>query len=90
MDFSGAIFSDHAKWEAERRDIPEDVIRQCLSRPSLVRNVRPGRVVVQREIAFGDPPRHYLLRIFVDIDRSPQKVVTVYRTSKIAKYTGAS
>ncbi|MBF0355748.1 MAG: hypothetical protein HQL43_10985 [Alphaproteobacteria bacterium] len=43
----------------------------------------------RREIAFGDPPRQYLLRVFVDMDRSPPRVVTVYRTSKIAKYTAA-
>ena len=28
----------------------------------------------------------YLLRVFVDVDRTPAEVVTVYRTSKIEKY----
>jgi hypothetical protein len=28
----------------------------------------------------------YLVRVFVDIDRSPAEVVTVYRTTRIAKY----
>ena len=28
----------------------------------------------------------YLLRVFVDIDRTPAEVVTAYRTSKFAKY----
>lgn len=26
------------------------------------------------------------MRVFVDVDREPAEVVTVYRTSKIAKY----
>jgi len=28
----------------------------------------------------------YLLRVFVDIDRSPAEVVTVYLTSQVGKY----
>jgi hypothetical protein len=28
----------------------------------------------------------FLLRVFIDIDRTPMEVVTVYRTSKIDKY----
>jgi hypothetical protein len=30
--------------------------------------------------------RRYLVRVFVDVDRSPAEVVTAYRTSKIDKY----
>jgi hypothetical protein len=29
-------------------------------------------------------------RVFVDVDRSPAEVVTVYRTSRIAKYWRAA
>jgi hypothetical protein len=35
---------------------------------------------------FGEPPGVSLLRVFVDVDRDPPEVVTVYRTSKIEKY----
>ena len=34
----------------------------------------------------GEPEKEYLVRVFVDIDRDPAEVVTVYRTSKIDKY----
>ncbi len=34
----------------------------------------------------GEPGKLYLVRAFVDIDREPPEVVTVYRTSKISKY----
>ena len=37
--------------------------------------------VVAQAVAAG-----YLLRVFVDVDRSPPEVVTVYRTSKMEKY----
>jgi hypothetical protein len=33
-----------------------------------------------------EPPKMYLVRAFVDIDRKPAEVVTAYRTSKISKY----
>jgi len=43
-------------------------------------------VVYQSRTEFGEPGRTYLLRVFVDIDRTPATVVTAYRTSKIDKY----
>jgi len=30
--------------------------------------------------------QRYLVRVFVDVDRSPPEVVTVYRTSKVERY----
>jgi hypothetical protein len=45
--------------------------------------VRPGREVWQSVLASG-----HLLRVFIDIDRIPCEIVTVYRTSKVAKYWG--
>jgi hypothetical protein len=34
----------------------------------------------------GTPPRIYLVRILVEVDREPPEIVTAYRTSKIMKY----
>jgi hypothetical protein len=34
----------------------------------------------------GEPSKTYLVRVFVDIDRSPPEVATAYRTSKVEKY----
>ena len=59
-------------------------------KPDSVRPVRPGRVVVQRLGLAGDPPRRYLLRVFVDVDRRPPEIVTLYRTSRIEKYRSPS
>jgi hypothetical protein len=47
--------------------------------------VRRGRVVLQSRITLGAPSREYLVRVFVDVDRRPADVITVYLTSKIAK-----
>jgi len=78
--------TDHARYEMERRQITEAVVAQVLSAPEQVEVVRSGRVVCQSRVEFGKPARTYLVRVFVDIDREPAEVVTVYRTSKMGKY----
>jgi len=42
--------------------------------------------VYEAQQLLGAPPETYLLRVFVDVDRVPPEVVTVYRTSKLPKY----
>jgi len=78
------LVTSHAAFEMRRRDIDEGVVHQVLAAPEQRHAVRPGRHVLQSKIAFGG--KTYLLRVFVDIDRDPAEVVTVYRTSRIAKY----
>lgn len=76
--------TDHARLEMRRRGISEEVVREVLSQPDQRLPVRPGREVLQSRKDFGG--KIYLVRVFVDVDRTPAQVVTVYRTSKIGKY----
>jgi hypothetical protein len=46
--------------------------------------VRAGRDILQSRITLSG--KRYLLRAFVDVDRHPAEVMTVYRTGKISKY----
>ena len=78
--------TEHARLETRRRHISEAEIAQVLAAPEQTEAVRPGRVVYQSRVEFGEPAQTYLLRIFVDIDRRPAEVVTAYRTSKVEKY----
>jgi hypothetical protein len=78
------LVTNHAAFEMRRRGIDEGVVRQVLTAPEQRHAVRPGRDVLQSRIAFAG--KTYLFRAFVDIDRDPAEVVTVYRTSRIAKY----
>jgi len=80
MDLAGAILTGHALLQMNKRDIDPQRVRSVLANPDEVNDVRPGRVVVQGM----DGKR--LLRVFVDVDREPPAVVTVYRTSKVDKY----
>ncbi len=43
-------------------------------------------MILQSRIERGDPPKLYLIRAFVDVDRQPAEVVTAYQTSRVAKY----
>lgn len=80
LKLSNSVFTDHALRQMRRRQITEREVLELLRLPQEVLEVRPGRVVVQ-----GEAGAH-LLRVFVDVDRNPPEVVTVYRTSKIGKY----
>jgi Domain of unknown function (DUF4258) len=78
------IITDHAATELKRRELSKEAIDRILKNPEQRLEIRSGRVVVQSRIQeFGS---EYLVRVFVDIDRSPAEVVTAYRTSKVAKY----
>jgi len=80
MDVSNATLSPHADERMGRRRIDRDEVRQVLVAPDEILPARSGRVVAQKVLG------RYLLRVFVDVDRTPPEVVTVYRTSKIDKY----
>jgi hypothetical protein len=78
--------TDHARLEMARRLIAEKDVAMVLAKPEQVMQVRKGRVVYQSRLNLDEPPRLYLVRVIVDVDRQPPEVVTVYRTSKIEKY----
>lgn len=80
------VFTDHALTEMARREISQEHVRNVLSNPEQMEWIREGRAVYQAKYNTSEPLKTYLLRIFVDLDRKPPHVVTVYRTSKIEKY----
>lgn len=85
-DLQNYVLTDHARLEMQRRGISEADVVAVLTAPEQREEVRPNRCVYQSRQACGDPPVNYLLRVFVDTDREPPEVVTVYRTSKVQKY----
>jgi len=74
----------HAAFEMQRRGIEESLLDQVLASPEQREGVRAGRDVLQSLVTLEG--RSYLVRVFVDVDRKPAEVVTVYLTSKISKY----
>ncbi len=85
-DLASAILSPHAVVRMAKRGIPETDVRAVLEDPGEQEAVRPGRVIVTSLKQSDQGKRAFVVRVVVDIDRSPPVVVTVYRPSKIGKY----
>jgi hypothetical protein len=80
------VITPHASVEMKRRGLDEAVIRLVLGAPEQRIKVRAGRDVLQSHMSAGPGATKHLVRVFVDVDRDPAEVVTVYKTSKVAKY----
>jgi hypothetical protein len=74
---SRIVLTGHAWRQLRRRPIPEDVMIHVVTRPEQVIRTTPIREVRQSIVTVGTRP--YLVR-----------VVTVYRTSQVARYWRAT
>lgn len=81
------VITAHARFQMERRSITEEEIASVLRSPERCEEIREGRRIYQGRVEAGAGEKLYLLRIFVDMGYSPPHVVTVYRTSKVEKYS---
>jgi hypothetical protein len=79
------LLSEHARRQAARRSIPESTVMDIAVAPEQVIAVRVGREVRQSRVTLPDG-RSHLVRIVADTVGHDIRVVTVYRTSKVAKY----
>lgn len=76
--------SNHAKEQMELRNIPLQVVMKVLEYPQQV-ITQEGKKIYQSIVNF-EGEGNYLVRVFVNIDKIPNLVITVYRTSKLDKY----
>ena len=83
MDF---ICSRHAREQMLRRGINLETVMMVVSCPdqTIADNETPTKIVYQSLI--NEDNRTLLLRVFVDTDKHPKMIITVYKTSKISKY----
>ena len=79
-------FTEHALFQMQRRNISAEDVKAIIEDPEQTDEIRPGRVVMQSRILAGEPPKTFLVRVFIDVSQNNNKVVTVYRTSKFEKY----
>jgi hypothetical protein len=80
------VLTEHALFEMQRRRLDQQTVKLVLVSPEQRFTLRPGRILLQSRVAMGVPAKPYLIRVVVDVNRDPPEVVTVYRTSKVAKY----
>ena len=88
MDLGSAVLSAHARDQLLRRGIEESVVRIVLENPDSVQTISPERIIAQRRVTMVPTQTDYLVRVIIDVDRNPNEIVTVYRTTKFAKYGG--
>ena len=78
--------SGHARQQARRRQIPEEVVLAVSDSPEQTIEIGGGRQVRQSRIAFPKREEPYLVRVVVDRLEGEELIVTAYRTSRIKKY----
>jgi hypothetical protein len=78
------VITEHAAFQMDRRDISLEQVRYVLDGPEQRFAVREGRDALQSRLTMEG--RLYLVRVFVDVDRKPAEVITIYRTGRIEKY----
>ena len=83
MDF---VFSKHACEQMSRRGISYETVLKVVSQPDqiIADTNEPTLVIYQSLINVDD--QMFLLRVFVNRDKHPNVIVTVYKTTKISKY----
>ena len=82
--FDSARLTVHGLESVRDRRISVEALRQVLAQPEDWWEVRPGRVVCQGIVESDG--KLYILRVFVDLQPPPGRLVTAYMTSKIEKY----
>ena len=80
------IITEHAKFEASRRNIPEELIRSVIENPQQKLPSQKGRVIVQSKYNDEKEDKEMILRVIGIASVEDFKVITVYKTSKIDKY----
>jgi len=65
------------------RNISLEVVIMVLNRPQQILT-EGGKRIYQAIINFEEEG-NYLVRVFVNVEKDPNNVITVYRTSKIEK-----
>ena len=76
--------STHVKEEMTRRGIPLSIVESVLAAPAQKVPEHGDVICYQSKVEINQKP--YLVRVMLNEKKTPPKVVTVYRTSKIKKY----
>ncbi len=77
--------SRHAEEELERREIPREFLDSVLQNPQQIAEDRDGKKAYQSQFVFENGKTYLVRAIVADITK-PAIVLTVYRTSQIARY----
>ncbi|MDR3183872.1 MAG: DUF4258 domain-containing protein [Prevotellaceae bacterium] len=80
------IFSKHAKEQLLRRGITRETVMSVISCPEEILTDEEDPTVMIFQSPIKEKNRWFLLRVFINKDKTPHEVITLYKTSKIKKY----
>ena len=82
----GILFSEHAIFEINRRQIKREEIENLIKNPPQKIPAKKDRTIIQGKYHDKNLNKEMLLRIIGDELEGSFYVITVYKTSKIEKY----
>ncbi|TAL70915.1 MAG: DUF4258 domain-containing protein [Bacteroidetes bacterium] len=77
------ILTEHASKKIKKRKISLNLIEEVIQNPQQIL-YQDDLLIYQSIVVFNN--KEYLLKIYVNQNVGPNKIVTVYMTSKIKKY----
>ncbi len=77
-------FSKHALAQMKLRNISKEKVESMLRNPGQI--ITQGKNKIYQSIITENPDEKYLIRAFVNENKTPPLIITVYRTTKINKY----
>jgi len=80
------VFSKHSCEQMFRRGINHETVMRVVSQPdqTIADNDEPTIIIYQSLVK--EDNQMFLLRVFVNREKLPNVIVTVYKTTKISKY----
>jgi hypothetical protein len=77
-------YSNHAMQQMKLRSISMDLVEKVMDSPDEI--IKFGTLTIYQAIIDFGEKKEYLVRVFVNKEKEPALVVTIYKTSKIKKY----
>ena len=80
------IFSEHAREQMIRRNLNQDTVLSVVLQPDQkITDMEDPAIVIYQSL-IKENEHLFLFRVFVNKDKQPNVIVTLYKTTKIAKY----
>jgi len=80
------IFSKHALEQMIRRGIGRETVLMVVSMPDQTIADEDDDAIIIYQSLIKENNQMFLLRVFVNTEKQPNVVVTLYKTTKISKY----
>lgn len=80
------VISGHAREQMEERGITEEMVFSIIENPQQTIAQGENKLIYQSIWYFEGEAKEFLVRVFVNIVKIPNLVITVYLTSKVEKY----